>query len=354
MRSAKLAILFAFKALGLFYAARWITRRRLKILCYHGFELVDETAFRPKLFIKAEHFERRLATIQRQRFHVLPLDEAIDRLYSGTLPDDALVITIDDGFHSFRRLAVPRLLHYGYPATVYVTTYYVRHAVPIFRLVVQYMFWKTRRREVELRGVSWSADCFIDLRDPAAVERAIWNCIDFGERKCDGNERDAICERLGELLETPYRVIVQSKILNLMTPEELRNLPAAEIAVELHTHRHTFPVDDPVAAMREIADNRAALGEWLAGEKNHFCYPSGLWDPGQWPWLDGLNIKSSTTCVSGMNTRDTPRHALKRFLDAECVHQLEFEAALSGIADLLRDARSALTRRVGGAALPSR
>ena len=152
MRNVKLALLFTCRSLGLFHIMGWATRHRLRILCYHGFSLSDEAAFRPKLFISAERFERRLQSLQRYRMRVIPLDEAIDRLYARSLPDRSTVITIDDGFHSFYELAVPCLKRHGFPAIVYVTTYYVHKAAPIFRLVVQYMFWKTKRKSITLVG----------------------------------------------------------------------------------------------------------------------------------------------------------------------------------------------------------
>ena len=336
MRSLKLFLLFHCKLLGLFYLARRLTSGRLKILCYHGFELDDETKFRPKLFITPKIFDQRLSTIKRYGFQVLPLDEAVDRLYAGTLPANALVVTFDDGFHSFHRLGVPCLERYGIAATVYVTTYYVQHRNPIFRLVVQYMFWKTVRREIRLRDVSWCEDRVVDLSDQAQSHRTMWACIEYGERLCSEAQRCDICEDVGVLLGVPYKEIVQSKMLHLMSPDELRTLANSNVAIELHTHRHSFPSDDEMLAEREIADNRAALQEWIAGERRHFCYPSGLWAERQWGWLDRMHVKSSMTCVSGLNSRFTPRHALRRFLDCEGIHQLEFEAALSGFVDLAR------------------
>lgn len=341
MRGLKLALLFVCRSLGLFRLTGWLTRDRLKILCYHGFELADETRFRPKLFISGGLFERRLQTIRRYGLRVLPLDEAVDRLYAGTLPPHALAITIDDGFHSVATVAMPRLRQQGFAATVYVTTYYVEHATPIFRLVVQYMLWKTPRRQLRLENVPWAADETIDLADAGSVERAMWACIRHGEANCTEDQRVDLCRRLGELLEMPYDEIVRTRILHLMSAEQLRSLRGAGLDVQLHTHRHRFPDDDREQALREIADNRRSIAQWVEGERRHFCYPSGLFDPRQFAWLDELGVKSSTTCLPGLNSATTPRHALRRFLDGENIHQLEFEAALTGFSDLLRGLRPA-------------
>ncbi len=351
MHEFKLLFLQACKWVGLFRLAQWLTRGRLKILCYHGFELADEAAFRPKLFIRGQQFARRLEAIARYGLHVLPLDEAVARLYARNLPDNALVITIDDGFESVHRVAVPHLRRHRYPATVYVTTYYVQHANPVFRLAVQYMFWKTTCTRLDLVDLPWSQDRSVDMSDPAQRDRAMWDCIRHGERAdATEQERCQLCENIGRLLDTPYDDIVQSRMLHLMAPQTLRTLNADRVSVELHTHRHTFSGDDAQRAEREIADNRAALRQWIAHEPRHFCYPSGLWEERQWQWLDSMQVKSSTTCVPGLNSHATPRHALRRFLDGENIHQLEFEAALCGFSDLLRSARALM--RVGRTSSP--
>ena len=340
MPRPKIVVLFLCRALGLFRLARWATRKRLGILCYHGFELQDETKFRPKLFMTRAQFEQRLATIQRCGYTVLPLDEAVDRLYAGTLPANALAITVDDGFHSFYRLAVPVLQAYGYAATVYVTSYYVQKGNPVFRLVVQYMFWKTAGKRLLAVPLPWSSLREVDLADPAQALRMCWDCIAYGERACTEEMRCALCVQLGVWLQVPYAGIVDTKILSLMAPHEIQSLAARRIDVQLHTHRHVFPSQDRASAEREIADNRAALQAWLPGQSAghfaHFCYPSGQWNPAQWAWLDALQVKSATTCLAGQNTRRTPPHALRRFLDGQHIHPLEFEAALSGFSGGLR------------------
>ena len=50
-RAIKVTVLHVCRWLGFFALARRLTRDRLRILCYHGFELQDESSFRPKLFM---------------------------------------------------------------------------------------------------------------------------------------------------------------------------------------------------------------------------------------------------------------------------------------------------------------
>jgi peptidoglycan/xylan/chitin deacetylase (PgdA/CDA1 family) len=343
VRNLKLSVLFTCKTLGIFRIARWLTRRRLRILCYHGFAIGDQAAFRPKMFMTSEKFEKRLEWLRRCGMPVLPLHEAIEKLYANGLPDSVVVITVDDGFHSFHRLALPCLRRSEYPATVYVTTYYVEKGNPVFRLVVQYMFWKTQRKSLALKEIPWTREESIDLTDTAESEMAMWECIEYGENRCTEVQRRELCEELGGLLGVPYEEIVESRSFHLMTPGEIQSLTAAGISVGLHTHRHRFPADDGESARREILENKQALCRWITDVSAHFCYPSGVWREHEWKWLDDMGIKSSTTCIAGVNSPNTPRHALRRFLDGEDVHQIEFEASLSGFFELLHAARSLIT-----------
>ena len=116
-------------------------RQRLLILCYHGISLEDEHQWRPRLYISPQKLERRLEILKRDKCAVLPLEEALERLYRNDLPPRSVALTFDDGAYDFYKQALPRLNHYGFPATVYVTTYYSQLQRPIFGLIVSYMLW---------------------------------------------------------------------------------------------------------------------------------------------------------------------------------------------------------------------
>lgn len=68
--------------------------------------------------------------VGREGYPVLPLGEAVRRLDEDRLPDQAVVITIDDGWSSTYTHMLPILESLGLPATVYVTTWYSDHNYP--------------------------------------------------------------------------------------------------------------------------------------------------------------------------------------------------------------------------------
>jgi peptidoglycan/xylan/chitin deacetylase (PgdA/CDA1 family) len=329
--SLRTSLLAGAKLAGGFWLAERVKPAGIPILCYHGFSMADEHRFRPALFIRPDEFERRLSWLQRNRYKVIPLAEAIERLDRGALGKRELVITIDDGFHSVGKIGWPLLKDYRFPATLYTTTYYAKHPNPIFRLAIQYFFWRTRR----------SGARFDDLAPVApAGEAAMWPLIHWAESSLTEDARCELARSVAARLDVDYEELRSSRRLSLLTTRELQALASDGLDLELHTHRHNLP-EDAGAIEREIADNRGVLQAATDKTLRHFCYPSGVWSRDQWRTLASLGIESATTCTPGFNRPDTPRLALHRFLDSEDLSQRDFEAELTGFKTLLRTLRRA-------------
>src|SRR5262245_35371084 len=95
LKKFKQAALKSLKSVGvstLLQNSRW-RRQRLVILAYHGVALSDEHLFNGSMFVPADFFRDRLELLRKSRSVVLPLGEAVERLYANGLPDRAVVIT---------------------------------------------------------------------------------------------------------------------------------------------------------------------------------------------------------------------------------------------------------------------
>jgi peptidoglycan/xylan/chitin deacetylase (PgdA/CDA1 family) len=323
----------AAKALGLFSAARLLTRRKLRILAYHGVELHDESRFDPAMFIRPPTFAARLELLRRE-YPVLPLGEAVRRLEEGSLPPCAVAITIDDGFHGTAAVAAPLLEAAGLPATVYVTTWYVERQVPVFRLAMQYCFWKSRVRSIDVGALGAGVEGTRPLGTEAQRVEVVWELVNYGERHLDEQGRTSLLEATAAQLDVDLRPLLRDRVLHLMSRDEVRATDA-RLDVQLHTHRHRFP-DDPLLARAELEENRRALAPLVRRPLVHFCYPSGFWSEALFPVLAAAGVETATTCEGGLNGPGVHRYALRRFFDGEHVTALEFEAELSGFAELLR------------------
>jgi peptidoglycan/xylan/chitin deacetylase (PgdA/CDA1 family) len=342
----KLALLQLSKAAGLFWIARRLTRSGLRILCYHGFALEDESSFHPKLFITAETFKKRLRYLRKHQYLVFPLSQALELLDRGQLPPGSIVITIDDGFYGTNLWALDSFRQFGFPATIFVTTYYSLNGGPVFRLCVQYMFWKSAKDKIKGSdlGLDWLGE--VAWRSKEEKKKIVWEIIRHGETACDEKGRRELCRRLGHALGVDYDQIVAHRLLSIVNPDEIRQLAREGMEFQLHTHRHHFPLDRDMA-IKEIRDNRAALEQLVDQPLQHFCYPSGIWSEQQWAWLAEEGIRSATTCIAGLNYADTCRYALRRFLDGEDIAAIQFEAEVSGFLELVRRVRTFINRLLG-------
>jgi peptidoglycan/xylan/chitin deacetylase (PgdA/CDA1 family) len=78
--------------------------------------------------VDSRRFNEQMRYLSVQKIPVIPLSQLTDYLYGkGTIPDRAVVITIDDGYKTAHDIAWPILKHYGFPFTLYVYPYAVSH-----------------------------------------------------------------------------------------------------------------------------------------------------------------------------------------------------------------------------------
>lgn len=341
-------VLFIARFLGVFALLRNTRLRGLRILCYHGISPsgTDESKFRLKVFTNSETFARRLRWLARKDYQVLDLSQALELMERRKLPRRAVVITFDEGFYSFYQTAFGLLREHLFPATVFVTSYYVVKQNPIFRLAVQYMLWKTTRRRFDLGEVDTHLTGEYDCRNERDKEEVAWEIFRYAETRLDEAQRVELARRLGTYLDVDYDQIVRRRFLHLMTLDQIREMHEAGVDIQLHTHRHQFPLKEE-RAKREIIDNRMALAEVVSRPMVHLAYPSGLWSEQAFEWLKSVGVQSAMTCEMGINMLETPRLAMRRFIDSENISQLEFEAEMSGVADLLREWRSKVKHWLG-------
>jgi peptidoglycan/xylan/chitin deacetylase (PgdA/CDA1 family) len=341
LRSARLAVLKTFSAVGLDDAVlvtRW-RRQRLLILGYHGISLDDEHCWDAELYMPGSVLRRRLELIREAGCRVLPLDEAVRRMYAGDLPPRSVVLTFDDGTYDFYARAFPIIESFGYPVTVYFTTYYAEFNRPVYDAMVPYLLWKGRDRVLrwpEVLGPSGEIVLAVDGRR-LVKERLGRFPVEHG---LTGRDKDAMLGRLSALLGVDYDDILKRRLLHLMSLSEARELAARGVDLQLHTHRHRVSFDESVFD-REIVDNRARLRPLRESEPTHFCYPGGVNRPEFLPWLRGSNIASATTCEPGIATRRHDRLLLPRYIDTAGHTEAEFRAWLTGVAALLPRRRQA-------------
>ena len=349
LKKFKQAALKSLKTAGvskLVHNSRW-RRQRLLILAYHGIALSDEHLFNGSQFISADLFRQRLELLRKSKCAVLPLGEAVQRLYGNDLPDRAVAITFDDGLSDFHRRAFPLIREFDVPVTLYLTTFYTHYQRPVFDLMCSYLLWKGRNNVLDLKHLT-GQDLKTNLQKLDAREAALAQIRSFGSvQKLSAEEKDALAASLAAHLHVDYQELLEQRTMHNLTADEVGQLATGGIDVQLHTHRHRTPLDRQLF-LREIEDNRKSIQEMTGKNPTHFCYPSGVYDLRFLPWLREAGVVSATTCESGFASLSSNDLLLPRFLDNATLSPIEFESWLTGVSAALPQRRPGVRAYAGG------
>ena len=97
---------------------------------YHEIAPPGETTSR--LAVRPDAWAEQLAYLHGHGYRTVTVRQLAAALSGhGELPDQAIVLTFDDGYEDFHRRALPLLTEYGFTATLFVTTGWLEDAGPL-------------------------------------------------------------------------------------------------------------------------------------------------------------------------------------------------------------------------------
>jgi peptidoglycan/xylan/chitin deacetylase (PgdA/CDA1 family) len=275
----------------------------------------------------AARFRRHLELIEIGRYPVIPLHQAVEAI-AGTrqLPPLSVAITIDDGWYSTYAEMWPELYRREMPATLYVDTATLLSEKPVPHVMARYLI----------------AECGADLDEyGGALARATPK---LGGLPLEGRLRAAA--EIVEALDLDMDALHAARRFEYMTPNELRTCFSQGLDIQLHTRSHLLVERTAEEVEREVRLNREDLVGLLDAPPerfHHFCYPSGVHDPAMHAGLRRADVTSATTTVAGLADSSNDLHALPRLIISETHSDLEFEAELAGVMQLLRSLRDLLS-----------
>ncbi len=270
--------------------------RNLQILTYH------RVSDRPDSFLPAISVDafRRQMNCLAERFEVLALDDAVEALAVGDIPENAVVITFDDGYRDNLEHALPVLSELGLTATVFLVTGFIgTHRMlwhdRVFRALRQ-------TREARLRGFVPGYEV-LSFASPEERERSEDRILTF-LKSLEPEFRD---ERVAAL-ERTLRIAEPSTIgpRLMLDWDEVRQMQRAGISFGSHTVTHPILSrlhrDDVV---REIEDSKVTIERETGLPVTAFAYPNGKrgdFGPEIQEFVRAAGYRCALTTIFGANS----------------------------------------------------
>lgn len=256
-------------ASGLPMLARWRNSRRLVILMFHGVE--SEPLSPPCDWVVDTATLRRNLGYVRRHYHVLPLEEALERLRDGSLPRRSVAVTFDDGTRNLLTNAAPVLRDLGVPAAVFLATGPMGTAELLWPDRLWQAFAQTTRHEIDLTAMGLGIR---SLRTDADRVETRDSMIELLKQMPD-SERitgvQALVSALGEQID------VDSGPFQLLSWDEAGAL-ARDGLVTLHPHSVTHPIlarCDAGKVDYEVSESCRAVEINTGHAPTIFAYPNG-------------------------------------------------------------------------------
>jgi len=333
--------------LQLHHLMRYLCRNRIIIIMYHGFTDKDRHEgienYRSK-HIKHKAFRAQMQYLKKY-YNVISLEKLISHYTDGEpLPNNSVVITIDDGYQSNYTLAYPILHELKLPATIFIAADFVEKQEPLWTDRVEFALNNTKLRNYKLAINSEVLQ--LDLRDTAARVQADLQ-IRQKLKSIPQQLREHVIENLesglGQKLSQAGSMPEMYRPLQWDQVTEMLN--SGLITIGSHTLSHVIlPRCTEERIKKELVASRQLIEKNVGTNCNMFCYPNGDFNDVTTKIVKETGYNCALTTLEGMNNSLSDRYKLKRTGIMMRDSLVEFIMTLTGIQKFLIDSKHAVER----------
>jgi peptidoglycan/xylan/chitin deacetylase (PgdA/CDA1 family) len=240
------------------------------ILMYH--RIADEPLDHWGLAVSPEHFDEQLRVLRRTR-HPLPLAEFVRNFVAGTLQQDAVALTFDDGYVDNLHAGLPRLAAADVPATVFLATGYLDDPGAFWWDELSQRILTADGPESSEIAVQGQTIHVVPAGSPDS-RKAVLEAVHKALRRLDEAGRRSAMIELRAIFPAGDGL---PHLGRAMTGEEVRMLAASRL-VTIGAHSVTHPELPQLAADAchyEIMASKLACGTLIEAPVDAFAYPFG-------------------------------------------------------------------------------
>jgi peptidoglycan/xylan/chitin deacetylase (PgdA/CDA1 family) len=238
----------------------------IQILSYH--RINDEhDPFFPALPVQT--FAKQMEYVA-ERYYVLRLDDAVNVLKDGDIPDNSLVITFDDGYRDNYLNAFPILQKFRIPATIFLATGAINSTHGLWHDRVFSAFRDTNVEKFARFGNLPKNDyAFSTLKQKRDVLKDVLN---FMWTLSEDAREDAMRALLQELEVEDHHCTDEL----MLRWEDIQVMAEHDITFGSHTVTHPILSRLPLCRARaEIQESKETIQGSLKRAVRHFAYPVG-------------------------------------------------------------------------------
>lgn len=249
-----------------FSVFRFVNRAKLPILMYHRFSEGEEWGKTSR-----KTFETHLKYLTHH-YNIISLNDAVQYLNDGNLPNRCAVLTIDDGYRDFYEVAFPVLKKFNVPATLYVVTGFLDGKCWIWTDKARYLLTKTK---LDRLSFTIGAKSFEEKLGDHEARLALAGKINSELKKLPDNEKDIVLNELAHSLLVDLTDVPPSEF-GPISWDQAREMSGDRVEIGSHTVNHPILTNvDTDALSDELSISRDILQHQLQTDKLHFCYPNG-------------------------------------------------------------------------------
>jgi peptidoglycan/xylan/chitin deacetylase (PgdA/CDA1 family) len=198
------------------------------------------------------------------------IDELLRAVDGAPLPNNAVMVTFDDGYRSCHDVALPILRDVGMPATFFIATSFIAERRLFWWEKIALVLSRARRVTAEL---AYPKPFTISARDPRA-HLLLTDVI----KDTPGLDVDRFLDQLFAAFGVDWSRDIEARHANelVMTWDHVRALARAGMGIESHGRRHLVLQTLDGAALRdELEGSRHELEAEIGGPVRALAYPVG-------------------------------------------------------------------------------
>jgi peptidoglycan/xylan/chitin deacetylase (PgdA/CDA1 family) len=253
---------FFLHGLGGLTLLRWKHRSEFGIPMFHFFSC----STRSNMEAICQHLTR--------HFEPVSLSQVAGALEKHVnLPENAVAVTIDDGYKSFLEEGHSVFKKYCIPTTIYLVSGFTDGCFWLWFDRIEFVLERTSLKflHLTLNGKEFELQLYSDQKKAAAHTKLL-----EALKGVPNEERVKFVDSFGPLcgVDVPSEPPASRAA---MSWDEVRAVSAEGVDIGCHTHSHPIlsRISDPRDVEQEIGGSKRLMEERLGRPIRHFCYPNG-------------------------------------------------------------------------------